>query len=175
MADAVWQMTLALYDQPGVAPACLALQARQGIGVSALLALMGVAAAGYAPLEPARLPAVLARAQAWQREVIEPLRSARRGIRQASVPVIAAPAESLRGALQDREIEAERLQQRLVIEDYEFKAAAPSSWMDAVTRNAQAYLACQNKTASSGDEADLERILAPLLNGAIRRPGLQRS
>ncbi|WP_081633195.1 TIGR02444 family protein [Spiribacter salinus] len=175
MAEAVWQFTLSLYDQPGVASACLSLQARRGVGVSALLALIGLAAAGRPALEKNAMEATLARAEHFQQAVIEPLRAARRGVRGAMAPAIEADAHALRHDLQAREIEAERLQQQLLVADYAASGLSELPWTEAVRLNALVYLAGKNASASSEDEADLEQILAPLLNGAVGRPEPQRN
>jgi len=175
MADAVWQFTLSLYDQPGVAPACLSLQARRGIGVSALLALIGLAAAGRPALRKRAMAATLVRAEHWQHAVIEPLRTARRSVRGATAPAIEAQAFALRHDLQANEIEAERLQQQLLVADYAAGGLSELPWTEAVRLNASVYLDAKNASASSEDEADVEQILTPLLDGTVTRPVAQRS
>ena len=72
-----WQFSLSLYDSPGVAAACLALQDRHGLDVNLLLFACFAAARGVAlaPADVAELDEVCA---AWRDSVIKPLRELRR-------------------------------------------------------------------------------------------------
>ncbi|MEX0448946.1 TIGR02444 family protein [Spiribacter sp. 221] len=116
-AAQVWALTLGTYSREGVAAACIGLQDRHGVGVSALLALMGLAALGYPVADARAMERVLARAEDWQWRVIEPLRRARRALRQAASDGIEEEAAGVRRALLAQEIETERLQQQLLVTD----------------------------------------------------------
>ncbi len=120
VSDAVWRRTLAVYASDGVKEACLGLQTRYGIGVSALFALLSLKTLGIHVPGGKALDVVLSRANDWQHRVIEPLRCARRAARLESSVASAEEvedAEQFRAALMQQEIASERLQQRLLIAD----------------------------------------------------------
>lgn len=176
LTEAVWQLTLRWYAAEGVQPACLALQDRHGIGVSALFALAGTAALGAPLLSAEAMERTLDRAERWQRQVIEPLRQARRAIRPAAPdePALHAEAEALRKALLQREIAAERLQQALVVADHRQSVTEPevSRRLDAEAAMATAtiYMNRYVTRLSSDDQRHLEAIMAPLTCGTLTDP-----
>jgi len=176
LTEAVWQLTLKWYAAEGVQPACLALQDRHGIGVSALFALAGTAALGAPALSAEAMERTLDRAERWQRQVIEPLRQARRAIRPAAPdePALHAEAEALRKALLQREIAAERLQQALVVADYSHSTTEPgvsrSLDADAATVTAKVYMDRHVACLSAADQRHLEAIMAPLTRGTLTDP-----
>ena len=172
LAAEVWDLTLAWYAADGVQPACLGLQDRHGLGVSALFALAGMAAFGCPVLDEAGLAQALRRAEAWQRAVIEPLRAARRGVREVPLTdAIAESAEGLRRTLLQQEIEAERLQQALVCADYPVaevgRDVRDATRLDSAAARVNAWRYVQRAVAAptARDQADVEAILAPLTQG----------
>jgi uncharacterized protein (TIGR02444 family) len=111
MADAAaefWRFSLALYAQPGVAAACLALQDQHGLDVNLLLYCCWLGVSGRGQLEEASLASADASVAAWRREVVERFRTARRAIKAAAV----AESEGLYTKAKAVELEAERLLQR---------------------------------------------------------------
>ena len=169
-AEAVWELTCSVYATEAVADACIGLQDRHGIGVSALLALLAMAALGYPVAETARLEAVLARAERWQRAIIEPLRALRRRIPAAASADIEADAAALREHLIGREVEAERLQQALLVADSLASRSTPApapavgrapgaAEPDAIERAARAYLGRYRSAWHERDEAALQVVL----------------
>ena len=176
LTEAVWQLTLQWYAADGVQPACLALQDRHGIGVSALFALAGAAALGAPTLTTHAMDRALDRAERWQHQVIEPLRQARRAIRQAAPEeaTLNTEAEALRKALLQREIAAERLQQALVVGDCLHSTTEPgvNSTLDAeaAIATARIYIARYVSRLSSDDQRYLEAIMAPLTLGTMIDP-----
>lgn len=79
-ASPLWDYATALYAAPGVAEACLALQDRRGADVNLLLLACWLGATGREP-GAARLAEARTRAEAWQRELVRPLRQARRRLK----------------------------------------------------------------------------------------------
>jgi len=118
LAKAIWQVSLAVYSQPGIKAACLALQSDYRVRVGVLLALMGLPLFGHRALLMAEMADVLTRANAWQTAVIEPLRGVRNQLKAAAPVEIDAGAQALRSQVLGNEIEAERQQQVLVVIDY---------------------------------------------------------
>jgi uncharacterized protein (TIGR02444 family) len=102
--EAFWRFSLAFYARPGVAEALIALQDRAGCDVNlVLLALWRGAACGHR-LDHAELSAAEAAVRPLRRDVIEPLRRLRRGLKTQSDPDI----QVLRRCIGALELAAER-------------------------------------------------------------------
>jgi uncharacterized protein (TIGR02444 family) len=156
-----WSFSLAFYRKPGVAEACLALQDRHGIDVNLLLAALFAGASGMALTTDAW--ALLDGAVgAYHREVVRPLRAARRALKplEGRSPV-AAP---LRSAVKAAELDAEHLEQ-LMIEaalagDPAVGRAPPGAGL--ATANALAYLSAARVAADTADQAAIQRLAAAI-------------
>lgn len=157
LIDEVWQMTLRCYEADGVKQACLDLQDRHGVGVSALFGLLSLTVLGYRLPEAAALNRVLARAERWQADVIEPLRLARRNtIVDEGVAEEKKAIADWRQRLLRQEIEAEALQQRLLINDFLLDAAATRGAEPSdISVTAAAYM---DRLVTDPDVADLAAI-----------------
>lgn len=171
-AGEIWALTLTVYAGEGVATACIGLQDRHGVGVSVLLALMGLAALDY-PLPAAQaMDTVLDRAEAWQRRVIEPLRASRRALPDAAPAALAVPAQTVRRALLAQEIETERLQQQLLVADVMKAGAIPprppgrDRASQAAEPVARRYLARFVEVWTENEERALRTLLAALADAA---------
>lgn len=140
-AARLWQFAVALYEMEGVKAACLSIQARYGISISLLLGAVWAGGAGYGRLGATDLETAIRRGVEWHREIIEPMRSLRRRLRQAPPKGLEKTTERLRRAVLDQELEAERIQQRLFLEDFPAGCPAapePERWRDAAA-NAALY------------------------------------
>ncbi|PWG64854.1 TIGR02444 family protein [Sediminicurvatus halobius] len=140
-AARLWQFAVALYEMEGVKAACLSIQARYGISISLLLGAVWAGGAGYGRLGATDLETAIRRGVEWHREIIEPMRSLRRRLRQAPPKGLEKTTERLRRAVLDQELEAERIQQRLFLEDFPAGCTAapePERWRDAAA-NAALY------------------------------------
>lgn len=132
-ADDLWDFSVRFYRLPGVEPACLRLQARYGLSVSLLLAALWFGREGWGRLGATEMEAAIRRAQEWDREVIEPLRALRRHLKKHPPRGLEESAEALRRDLLGRELEAERIEQRLFLADYpKDHPADDQRWQDAV-------------------------------------------
>ncbi|MFO8006553.1 MAG: TIGR02444 family protein [Candidatus Brocadiia bacterium] len=111
---AAWQALVDLYTRPGAAGHCLELQAGDGTSVTALLTLMTAAAAGNGAVTRQAAADVAGLSEAFQSDVLRPLRSARDGLKrwQRVLP----DAMDVRESVLERELAAEQLEQRLVLE-----------------------------------------------------------
>lgn len=169
----VWALTLATYAGEGVAAACIGLQDRHGVGVSVLLALMGLAALGHPVPDARAMDAVLQRAEAWQRRVIEPLRGARRSLPHAAPAVIEDSAKDVRRALLAQEIETERLQQQLIVADSLGIAAVGGmpppgrEWLEAVEQVARLYLSRFVEDWTDIEESALRALLDAMASDGV--------
>jgi len=109
MAD-FWNFSLGLYGRPGVAQACIALQDGFGLDVNLLLFCCWHGQANRR-LTDEDLRRAMSAAEAWQREVVQPLRAVRRRLKAGVAPISAAECEALRRKVNDLELEAERIAQ----------------------------------------------------------------
>ena len=76
----LWNFAVAVYAAPGVRELALDLQDRHGCDVPLLLALAWLDAGGVA-VDDARYDLLVAATAVWRREVVTPLRAARRALR----------------------------------------------------------------------------------------------
>jgi uncharacterized protein (TIGR02444 family) len=105
-----WRFSLRFYRQPGVADACIALQDGCGVDVNILLFLLWLATARRrVPLAAAQ--ELCAKAAAWRDDVVAPLRTLRRRLKDDSALVERGAVELFRTRIKAMELESERLQQ----------------------------------------------------------------
>jgi uncharacterized protein (TIGR02444 family) len=158
-ADELWRYSLALYTAPRVAEACLVLQDRRDADVNVLLLCCWAGSRGIA-LSDAALGDAVAAAAPWQTTVVRPLRAARRATKGWGGP-LAAEIEAFREGLKAWELEAERLEQRMLA------AAVPetgyASRGEAVARNLDAYLHLLGDDADGRDREALDSLVAAAL------------
>lgn len=133
--NAFWRFSLRVYGASGVAEECLALQRSHGIDVNLLLLSAWLGAARGIALQEALWARLAGRAEAWQREVVAPLRSARRQLKL--LPEMAHPqVQAFRAELAKREIEAEQIEQALLFAEAEpWRADADADRAQAARRN----------------------------------------
>src|SRR5215467_8536427 len=105
-----WRFSLRFYREPGVAEACIALQDGCGVDVNVLLFFLWLAKARRR-VSPDAAQAVCAVAAPWRDDVVAPLRTIRRRLKEGSALVERGTAEQFRTAVKALELESERLQQ----------------------------------------------------------------
>lgn len=103
-----WRFSTAIYGQDGVKAACLSLQAA-GIDVNVALFVVWAIVTGRDPAPV--LGEVLNRSALWRASVVQPLRTARDGLKPAPDFVEPEAAAALRKTILQAELEGERLQQ----------------------------------------------------------------
>jgi uncharacterized protein (TIGR02444 family) len=111
-----WNFSLELYAGEGVAEACLDLQERRGCDVNILLFCCWLAASGRPTLTADRLRAILKASDAWQAEIVRPLRAVRRLLKDRPWPeteLVAMPetVDAVRRRVADAELAAEHAEQ----------------------------------------------------------------
>ena len=89
-ANAFWRFSLALYARPGVAEALIALQDRAGNDVNLILFALWRGVVHGHRLDQGELTAAEAAIAPLRRDVIEPLRKLRRGLKDNSDPDLQA-------------------------------------------------------------------------------------
>ncbi len=165
-----WAFSLAVYARPGIPAACLELQERHGADVNLVLAALWAAYSGLGRLDAAdweRLEGVVG---AFHREVVRPLRTARRALKPIgeTTTAAAAPAGSIRLVVKAAELDAEHLEQIMIEADLNAGRAAGNAGAagaadpDATARrNVLAYLTWLGRLSDSRDEA----AIGALVNG----------
>ncbi len=108
-----WDFSLQTYRRDGAEQACLSLQDEFGADVNLLLLCCFVGRYGVR-LTPSAMETLIRQASAWQQQIVEPLRAVRRRLKQPVGPILPEAAAALRKALQDSELEAERLEQEML-------------------------------------------------------------
>ncbi|RFA31106.1 TIGR02444 family protein [Alkalilimnicola ehrlichii] len=133
-ADKLWEFAVAVYEDETVKSTCLNVQARYGLSVSLLLGSIWTGIQGYGRLGATDLETTIRRSVEWHRDVIEPIRAVRRQLRQQPPAGAEEATHALRRQLVDAELDAERLEQRLFLEDFtatDPASAEPERWRDA--------------------------------------------
>lgn len=110
-ASPFWRFSLRFYRQPGVADACIALQDGCGVDVNILLFFLWLATARRCVSTTDVARAVCAQAAPWRDDVVAPLRTIRRRLKNGSALVERSAAEVFRTKVKALELESERLQQ----------------------------------------------------------------
>lgn len=135
---AFWDFSLRIYVADGVSDACLALQDHCGADVNLLLYMLWAAERGRR-LDRGEVDAVAERTEAWQRDVVRPLRSARRALK-TPLAHWSPEAATLRRRIQTNELEAERLQQMMMAALFESEyPGQPDEPTAAAAANLQTY------------------------------------
>lgn len=144
-----WRFSLRFYRRQGVADACIALQDSYGVDVNILLFLLWLALARRC-VSSAAATAVCARVAPWRDDVVVPLRTLRRRLKEGSSLVERGAAELFRTRIKAIELESERLQQESLFALATGLATENASTVEAAARaNVAAY------------EQTLGRTLAP--------------
>lgn len=127
-ASPFWDFSLLLYARPGVEAACLTLQDDHGLDVNLVL-LAGWAAHTRRRLTPPLAQRLRALGLAYQADVMQPLRQARRGLKAYEAVLALAPlASACRQSLLGCELDLERLEQvqlETLLDDGASDAASP--------------------------------------------------
>ena len=135
-----WTFICELYGLPGVKEACIALQERLGLSVTTLLTLIWAGETGRGMIGAEALDTALGSVHLWHGEVTRTLRQVRRQLGPNSDDM-SSQHQELKGLVQHAELEAERLEQQVLLRDLALPVDAVESgdWPDAVC-NAAAYV-----------------------------------
>jgi uncharacterized protein (TIGR02444 family) len=128
-----WRFSLRFYRRPGVADACIALQDGCGVDVNILLFFLWLATARRR-VSVTTAQEVCAKAGAWRDDVVVPLRTLRRRLKEGSSLVERGAAELFRTRIKAIELESERLQQESMFALAAGLATENASTVDAAAR-----------------------------------------
>jgi len=110
---AFWEFSLAYYSRESVAAACLSLQNRRGADVNILLLCCWLGTLGL-KLEEQVLKAAIAAVEDWRRDVLEPLRAARRATTDRFPELAKSDRQSIKHGMLSVELECERVAQERI-------------------------------------------------------------
>lgn len=111
MANGFWDFSLAFYGQNTVKEACLALQNQHGLDVNVLLFCCWLAKEGYEPLTIEQMAKVAELSEHYQKNVIQPLRTARHQLKSSRSDLLDGVPLQLYRKIADMEVDAEHLEQ----------------------------------------------------------------
>jgi uncharacterized protein (TIGR02444 family) len=142
-----WSFSLQLYGKPGIAEACIALQDGLGLDVNLLLFCCWHGRA-MRKLDEAGLRQAIATVEAWQSDVVKPLRAVRRRLKAGVPPITARECQSLRHKVNDLELESERIAQSAL----EALPMPLPGWRPAVEANLDLYLVLMGRDPAKAPE-----------------------
>jgi len=161
-----WDFSLAVYGHEGVAAACLDLQDRVGLDVNLLLfCLWSGLERGVAFDREGFAPVVIA-ADAWNESVVQPIRAARRRLKQGSAYLRDDITEGLRRQVLEAEIGCEHGEQLIIAAAAEavLAKARQGTVAEAVAANLAVYADAAGFRFSNADRLPLARILSARLH-----------
>jgi uncharacterized protein (TIGR02444 family) len=157
-----WNFSLEVYGGEGVARACLDLQDRRQVDVNVLLFCCWLGASGRGRIERAELQALVGTVQHWQREVIAPLRLARRKLVEGIAHAPEEQATQLRKRLAEAEIEAEHVEQLMLAERFAYpgnRDRPPKERLAAALANLNAYSEILGLAVNRRDREEVATVL----------------
>jgi uncharacterized protein (TIGR02444 family) len=111
-----WAFALALYARPGVANACLILQNEADVDVMLVLMVTFAAVKRRTLLTPDEIGALDEACRPWREQIVRNLRTIRTVLKTGPQPAPSDEAEQLRSRVKALELEAERLENKLLAE-----------------------------------------------------------
>lgn len=161
-AHPFWDFALDVYRRPGVSDACLEVQERYHLDVNLLLFVCWVGASGGGRLSRTEVETCREAVTAWHDSVVRPLRGVRRILKGGLGSAPADLSDTLRRAIQAREIDAEHIEQLMLA------AAVPrrpdpqvpfATRLADASRNTLNYLAVLNAPVDAAAKGNLAVIL----------------
>ena len=152
-ANPFWDFSIALYRRPGVGDACIALQDRHGIDVNLLLYFAWLGFAQGRKLEGDEVAGLVTSAAAWHDGVVRPLRALRTAMKGDAKGAPPALAERLRGQIKSAELNAERIEQRMLYAMRAQAAGAVPGSLEVARANIGGYFTALKI------QADLEKTI----------------
>ena len=158
-----WDFSIRVYAEEGVAEACLALQERQGADINVVLYCLWVAQQGCGRLARSELREFLDLIATWRDDVIIPLRTLRKRLKEGIGSIPADHSEIVRSTVTRAELDAEHAEQLLLASsipgsrnpDIQPEAAA----MDAAENLAQ-YLSLLKIKSSAQERTEVSYLLS---------------
>jgi uncharacterized protein (TIGR02444 family) len=172
-----WNFSLETYAAEGVAEACTDLQERRGCDVNVLLFCCWLGASGRPTLTADRLRAILKVSDAWQSEIVRPLRTVRKLLKDKPwMEALPETVEAARRRVADAELAAEHAEQLKLAGLY-----APPADRDrpvekrlrALVGNLGVYAVCLGVVPDAKDRAAVVALAAATFPELLR-PEIER-
>jgi uncharacterized protein (TIGR02444 family) len=149
-----WAFLLRIYAEPGVADACLRLQAAAHVDVTLLLVVAFASVERSIALAPADIGEIDALCRPWREQIVRPLRALRTTLKSGPAPAPHA-TDDLRKQIKASELAAERLQNDLLADWFAQHAAVDMPpGIDAVSRALREVVAASATPGEDLAEAD---------------------
>ena len=146
-----------------MAQACLDLQDRRGCDVNILLFCCWLGASGRPTLTAERLRGILKASDAWQAEIVRPLRAVRRLLKDRSWPeALPETVEAVRRRVADAELAAEHAEQLKLASLHSPPAdrdRAVEKRLRAAVGNLGVYAVCLGVTPDAQDRAAVSALM----------------
>lgn len=152
----LWDYAVAVYAEEGVSPICLRWQDQLGVDVTVMLS--GIWAARHHRALSRSDAEILAEAvRPWREEVVKPLRTVRRRLKEVPPAEPAGDVEHLRGLIAKAELQSERMALSILERRIDGLCTHGADSMDTSTRqNIEAVLSYFDDVANAdGEEIDL--------------------
>lgn len=167
-----WDFALRVYGAPGVSAACLGLQERHGIDVNLMLFCLWLGHSDRGAMTEPEILAALAATDRWHRTVVKGLRLVRRALKERFPDAPADLREQLRGEIQKTEINAEHLEQLMLVAAVPrepSRAALPAEARARdVAESVRQYLAVLEIRFEPRDVVDFAHVLGKAFDGLGR-------
>jgi uncharacterized protein (TIGR02444 family) len=111
-----WAFALAIYARPGVAEACLTLQNEAGVDVMLLMMATFAAVKRRIVLTADEIRALDGACSPWREQIVKKLRAIRTELKTGPQPAPSEATEPFRSKIKALELEAEKLENRLLAE-----------------------------------------------------------
>ena len=151
-----WDYSLEVYQRRNVAGPCMALQDRLQLDVNLLLFCCWTGAKGH-QLSEQQIREALAATEVWQGQVVAPLRRLRR-LLKTSLDLAPPKRQDFRDKLKDLELDAERVEQDILIETVPLSPAEERG-AEVAALNLSTYLLVKGADLSDTDMAELGKLL----------------
>ena len=172
-----WNFSLETYATEGVAEACADLQERRGCDVNVLLFCCWLAVSGRPTLTAERLRAILKVSDAWQSEIVRPLRTVRKLLKDKPwAEALPETVEAARRRVADAELAAEHAEQLKLAGLYTPPADRDrpvEKRLRALVGNLGVYAVCLGVTPDAKDRAAVAALAAATFP-ELPRPEIDR-
>jgi uncharacterized protein (TIGR02444 family) len=159
-----WNFSLEIYAGEGVAEACLDLQERRGCDVNILLFCCWLGASGRPTLTADRLRAILKVSDVWQAEIVRPLRTVRRLLKDRPwTEALPETVDAARRRVADAELAAEHVEQLKLASLYMppgDRDRPAETRLRAAVGNLGIYAVCLGVTPDDKDRASVVALMA---------------
>ncbi len=159
-----WDFSIGIYALPGVADACLTLQDEQGADINVVLFCLWIAQQKDGRLSRTQLEEFLEDVSDWQNQVVTPLRTLGRQLKDSGSVIPPAFRELVRSTIKCAELDAEHAEQLYLAELLpvapEAEHPSPEAAAMAAAENLSQYLSLLKVRSSTVIRGKVEILLS---------------